>query len=94
VAGQALLGLSVSHRRVGPGPRRGIFVLAARDGGWAAGLGCATLALLLSVTWLMPWYTAWLLPFAAVGESRRLRDAALLLTVLLIVIRMPYGVSG
>lgn len=67
------------------------FVVAARDGTWAAGLGWATLALLLSVTWLMPWYTAWLLPFAAIGDSRRLRDAALLLTLLLIVIRMPYG---
>ena len=53
----------------------------------------ATLALLLSVTWLMPWYAAWLLPFAAIGESRRLRDATLLLTLFLAVVRMPYGAS-
>jgi hypothetical protein len=70
-----------------------LFALAARDGRWASNLGWATLALLLSVAWLMPWYATWLLPFAAVGESRRLRDATLLLTMFLIVIRMPYGAS-
>ena len=70
-----------------------LFWLALRDGRWATNLGWATLALLLSVTWLMPWYAAWLLPFAAIGESRRLRDATLLLTLFLAVVRMPYGAS-
>ncbi len=70
-----------------------LFALAARDGDWASNLGWATLALLLSVAWLMPWYATWLLPFAAVGESRRLRDATLLLTLFMIVVRMPYGAS-
>jgi hypothetical protein len=71
-----------------------LFALAARDGRWASNLGWATLVLLLSVSWLMPWYAVWLLPFAAVGESRRLRDATFLLTAFLIVVRMPYGAYG
>jgi hypothetical protein len=70
-----------------------LFVLAARDGRWASNLGWATLVLLLSVSWLMPWYVTWLLPFAAVGESRRLREATLLLTLFVIIVRMPYGAS-
>lgn len=70
-----------------------LFVLAARDGRWASNLGWTTLVLLLSVSWLMPWYVTWLLPFAAIGESRRLRDATLLLTLFVIIVRMPYGAS-
>jgi Glycosyltransferase family 87 len=70
-----------------------LFFIALRDRAWASGLGWTTLVLLLSVTWLMPWYAAWVLPFAAIGESRRLREATLLLTVFLIVVRMPYGAS-
>jgi hypothetical protein len=38
----------------------------------------------------MPWYVAWLLPFAALGGDRRLRGAALTLTAFLLVVRMPY----
>lgn len=45
---------------------------------WVAGLGWATLALLLSSAWLLPWYAVWLLPLAAVERSRALVGATLL----------------
>ena len=38
----------------------------------------------------MPWYAAWLLPFAALDRGRRLRAAAIALTAFLLVVRMPY----
>ena len=44
---------------------------------WLVSAGWATLALLLSLLWLMPWYIVWLLPLAAIVEDRRLRIAAL-----------------
>jgi len=70
-----------------------VLVLAAgvwRGAGWVTALGWATLALLLAQAWLMPWYVAWLLPFAALGDSRRLRLAALLFTAFALVVRVPY----
>jgi len=44
---------------------------------WLESAGWATLAGLLSLLWLMPWYIVWLLPLAAIVEDRRLRIAAL-----------------
>jgi len=44
---------------------------------WLEAAGWATLAGLLSLLWLMPWYIVWLLPLAAIVEDRRLRIAAL-----------------
>ena len=46
--------------------------------------GWATLALIASLAWLMPWYVIWVLPLAALGTSLRLRRAALALTVFLV----------
>jgi alpha-1,6-mannosyltransferase len=40
---------------------------------WIAAAGWATLALLVTTAWLLPWYVIWLLPLAAVGGDRRLR---------------------
>ena len=61
-----------------------------RGGDWIADAGWATLALLLALPWVMPWYAAWLLPFAALDRGRRLRAAAVVLTAFLLVVRMPY----
>jgi hypothetical protein len=52
---------------------------------WLAGAGWATLVLIASASWLMPWYVLWLLPLAALGRSRVLRGAALALTLFLIL---------
>ncbi|HEX5146968.1 MAG TPA: glycosyltransferase 87 family protein [Conexibacter sp.] len=57
---------------------------------WIAAAGWATLALLLSTAWLVPWYVVWLLPLAAVGSDRRLRVATLLYCVYLVALRVGY----
>jgi alpha-1,6-mannosyltransferase len=47
---------------------------------WIAGAGWATVCLLLTTGFLVPWYVAWLLPLAALSGDRRLIAAAILLT--------------
>jgi glycosyl transferase family 87 len=62
------------------------------DMGWLAAAGWATVALLLAVTWLMPWYVIWMLPFAALAGSRRLAWAAVALTLFVVLVRLiPLG---
>jgi hypothetical protein len=59
---------------------------------WLTGAGWATLVLIASLAWLMPWYVVWLLPLAALGTSFRLRAASLVLTAFLLFTFLP-GVS-
>lgn len=61
----------------------------ARGADWRAMTGWATLALLLSTAWLLPWYAVWVLPFAALAESRLLRGATLVFCVYAIMIHLP-----
>ncbi len=61
----------------------------ARGGEWRAMAGWATLALLLSTAWLLPWYAIWVLPLAALADSRRLRVATLLFCAYAILIHLP-----
>lgn len=56
-----------------------------RGADWITAAGWATLALLCTLTFLMPWYVTWLLPLAALGESDRLRYGTLALTAFLVV---------
>jgi alpha-1,6-mannosyltransferase len=63
--------------------------LIARRRDWVAGAGWATLALIASLAWLMPWYVLWLLPLAAFASSARLRGAAVALTVFLVITFIP-----
>ena len=58
-------------------------------GDWISRAGWATLALIASLAWLMPWYLIWLLPLAALGSSRALRRTTLALTAFLIVTFIP-----
>ncbi|MFZ1153800.1 MAG: hypothetical protein WAN93_02725 [Solirubrobacteraceae bacterium] len=51
--------------------------------------GWASVALLLTLSWVLPWYVLWLLPLAALSSSRRLRTAALLLGVYFIMAWAP-----
>jgi hypothetical protein len=51
-----------------------------RGGDWVTAAGWATLALLLSTAWLLPWYGVWLMPLAALSSDRRLRVAAVAFT--------------
>lgn len=47
---------------------------------WIAGAGWATVCLLLTTGFLVPWYVAWLIPLAALSGDRRLLTAAIALT--------------
>ncbi len=62
---------------------------ALRTGNWIAAAGFATLVLLLTLSWSLPWYVLWLLPFAALARGRGLRVAALLASLYLMLAWMP-----
>jgi hypothetical protein len=66
-----------------------VLLLLRRPREWIAGAGWATLALVASVAWLMPWYLVWVLPLAALGQSRALRSVTLAFTVFLVVTFSP-----
>jgi hypothetical protein len=51
--------------------------------------GWASVALLVTLSWVLPWYVLWVLPLAALSSSRRLRATALLLGVYFIVAWAP-----
>ncbi len=59
-----------------------------RGGSWLTAAGWTTLALLVTTAWLLPWYIVWVLPFAALSDSRRLRLATLALTAFMIAVRL------
>ena len=56
---------------------------------WLDAAGWATLALIVSLTWLVPWYVMWLLPLAGLGSSPALRRATLVLSLYLTLTFMP-----
>jgi hypothetical protein len=64
-------------------------VRTLRGASWIAAAGWTTLAALLAVPSLAPWYVCWLLPFAALHEGRALRWATLLFTVALVLGYVP-----
>lgn len=47
---------------------------------WITGAGWATAALIVTAGLLVPWYVAWLVPFAALSDDRRLWATAVVLT--------------
>jgi hypothetical protein len=47
--------------------------------------GWAGVALLVTLSWVLPWYVVWVLPLAALSSSRRLRTVTLVLGAYLIV---------
>jgi hypothetical protein len=63
----------------------GLMVRVARGEDWLTGVGWATLVLLLCSAWLLPWYTVWVLPLAALSDSSRLRAGALVFSGYVIV---------
>jgi hypothetical protein len=64
-------------------------VLAWRRREAVTAAGWATVALLVTLSWVLPWYVLWVLPFAALSGSRRLRVAALVLGVYFIAAWAP-----
>jgi hypothetical protein len=51
--------------------------------------GWANVVLLVTLSWVLPWYVLWVLPLAALSSSRRLRGAALLVGAYLIIAWAP-----
>jgi hypothetical protein len=51
--------------------------------------GWVTVALLVTLGWVLPWYVLWVLPLAALSGSRRLRTTALVLGVYFIIAWAP-----
>ncbi len=54
--------------------------------------GWASVALLVTLGWVLPWYVLWVLPLAALSVSRRLRVVVLVLGAYLVLVWAP--VSG
>jgi alpha-1,6-mannosyltransferase len=65
------------------------WLLLRRRTDWLSSVGWATLALICSLAWLMPWYVIWVAPLAALGSSARLRRATLVFTVFIVVTFLP-----
>jgi hypothetical protein len=56
---------------------------------WFDGVGWATVALLVTLSWVLPWYVLWLLPLAALSSSRRLRTVTLAIGLYLVLAWVP-----
>jgi hypothetical protein len=55
--------------------------------------GWASIALLVTLSWVLPWYVLWILPLAALSSSRRLRVAAVLMGVYMILAWAPINAN-
>jgi hypothetical protein len=64
-------------------------VLAWRRRDAITASGWVTIALLVTLGWVLPWYVLWVLPLAALSGSRRLRTTALVLGVYFIIAWAP-----
>jgi hypothetical protein len=69
----------------------GFFAWRWRDSLTAS--GWATIALLLTLAWVLPWYILWVLPMAALSRSCKLRVATLALGAYLILTWMPLATA-
>jgi Glycosyltransferase family 87 len=67
-----------------------VALLLRSRGDWVSRAGWATMALIASLSWLMPWYAIWVLPLAVIGTSVRLRRASLALTVFVLLTFIPW----
>jgi glycosyl transferase family 87 len=66
-----------------------VLLMIWRRGDWLSRSGWATLALLTSLAWLMPWYVIWVAPLAALGTSVRLRRATIAFTLFIVITFLP-----
>jgi hypothetical protein len=62
--------------------------VARRTRRWVTPAGWTALIGLASVSWVMPWYVVWALPFAALSRSRALRMATVIATLWLAAFRV------
>jgi hypothetical protein len=68
-----------------------VLALRRRDSLTAA--GWASVALLVTLSWVLPWYVLWVLPLAALSRSRALRRVALGLGAYLILTWVPVATA-
>jgi Glycosyltransferase family 87 len=66
-----------------------LLVRVHRGADWLEQAGWATLALLCTTTWLLPWYLVWFLPLAALARRPHQRIAGLALTALVLGYQLP-----
>jgi Glycosyltransferase family 87 len=66
-----------------------LLVRTRRGADWLTSAGWAFVALLVTTAWLLPWYVAWAVPFAALSSDRRLLGAVWALTLAIVVLRLP-----
>jgi hypothetical protein len=55
---------------------------------WVTEAGWATLALMVTSSWLLAWYIVWLVPLAAISRSRLLQGGAVGMTLFVILVRI------
>jgi hypothetical protein len=55
--------------------------------------GWATVALLVTLSWVLPWYVLWVLPLAALSRSRALRVSTMVLGAYLVLTWMPLATA-
>jgi hypothetical protein len=71
----------------------GCGVLAWRRRDALTASGWATVVLLVTLSWVLPWYVLWVLPLAALSHSRALRRTTLAIGVWLILTWMPLATA-
>jgi alpha-1,6-mannosyltransferase len=70
-----------------------VVIVRARGGrGWIEGGAAATLVVLATTAWVLPWYVVWALPFVALVRGRAAPAAAVLLTALLMAMQLDHFV--
>ena len=69
----------------------GCCIWAWRTRRWLTPCGWASVALVVTLSWTLPWYIAWVLPFAALARARWLRVAAVVLGIYIYLAWMPYS---
>jgi hypothetical protein len=68
-----------------------VLIVRTRGGrGWIEGAAAATLVLLATTAWVLPWYIVWALPFVAVVRQRALAALAVGLTAMLLVMQLDH----
>jgi alpha-1,6-mannosyltransferase len=91
-----LLGLGLSTETLGTVGNVALALVLAlllvrvhRGGDWLENAAWATLAMIATTTWLLPWYLVWFLPLAALARAPYQRLAGLALTALVIGLLLP-----
>jgi hypothetical protein len=67
-----------------------LLVRVRRGTDWIAATGWLFVVLIVTTAWLLPWYVAWALPFAALAAGRSLVGATVALTLAIVMLRLPW----